>query len=452
MKKIPIWPLYLADALAFSATFLIAFPYILSGEKMPANLVIITALLILGAMIILCIPYLLEFKSSKNSLQENDKANIEENLTMLFSQFASLNSKVENQDSKFSKVSTAINALNESISDKAILLKKHSLDVKEIFSKIDFLISKDDSAMISELENALRGDFNSSLKNLEDTLNDSISTLEESQKETQNSIENLKNEFAKKDDFLSLESSINETLSELRSQIENDEEEIKSLEATSGILQKALSNSQSESTKSLMEKFISSDENPEEAISDEEIIEEAEQEISEDIEEDDDENQEEESFEEGFDEEIPEDDSEDDEDNEDDEESENFDDFELDSFKETLEEKEEEKKIEKEEDLFGEEFSPAKKSTTKGNTVIIVNALVGIGNKPYLRGDTEPFNSEKGVPMEFLEIGKWKYECQSDEALNLSVWLNGVQQSHEGNFVANPNEQLVIDATFENYA
>jgi len=437
MKKIPLWPLYLADALAFGATFLIAFPYILSGEKMPMNLVLITALMILGAMVILCIPYILEFKNSKKSMQEDDKAGIEENLTMLFNQFASLNSKVENQDAKFSKVSAAINTLNENLSDKSILLKKHSLDVKEIFSKLEFLISKDDSAMISELENALRSDFNSSIKSLEDNLNDSISALEDSQKETEETVANLKNDLVKKEDLISLEENLNESLSELRAQIENDEEEIKSLEETSGILQKALSNSQSESTKSLMDKFIS----PEN--SEEEIEEESQEEELEETEE----NQEMENFEEGFDEEIAEEDSEEEDIDENDE-----DDFELDSFKESLEKEDlvEEKKTEV--DLFAEEVPAVKKTSSKGNTVIIVNALIGIGNKPYLRGDTEPFNSEKGVPMEFSEIGKWKYECQSEETLNLSVWLNGTHQSAEGNFMVNPNEQFVIDATFENYA
>jgi len=42
-----------------------------------------------------------------------------------------------------------------------------------------------------------------------------------------------------------------------------------------------------------------------------------------------------------------------------------------------------------------------------GSTSIVATAYIGIGNKLFLRGEGPGLSWERGVPMQFLAIGKW---------------------------------------------
>ena len=42
-----------------------------------------------------------------------------------------------------------------------------------------------------------------------------------------------------------------------------------------------------------------------------------------------------------------------------------------------------------------------------GATRLLVTAYIGIGNKLYIRGDGPGLSWDKGVPMQFVSIGKW---------------------------------------------
>jgi hypothetical protein len=48
--------------------------------------------------------------------------------------------------------------------------------------------------------------------------------------------------------------------------------------------------------------------------------------------------------------------------------------------------------------------------TSDGSTRLLVTAFIGIGNKVFIRGDGPGLSREKGVPMEFISIGKWSWE------------------------------------------
>lgn len=48
--------------------------------------------------------------------------------------------------------------------------------------------------------------------------------------------------------------------------------------------------------------------------------------------------------------------------------------------------------------------------TADGYTRLLVTAYIGIGNKVFIRGDGPGLNREKGIPMEFVSIGKWSWE------------------------------------------
>ncbi len=57
---------------------------------------------------------------------------------------------------------------------------------------------------------------------------------------------------------------------------------------------------------------------------------------------------------------------------------------------------------------------------------IWVMALIGIGNKPYLRGNLPGLSPDKGMPLDFVEIGKWRWIADVKEWKDgwVAVWLN----------------------------
>lgn len=67
-----------------------------------------------------------------------------------------------------------------------------------------------------------------------------------------------------------------------------------------------------------------------------------------------------------------------------------------------------------------------------GQTKITVHALIGIGNKPYLRGDGPGLSWERGIAMDFVEIGKWEWKSmRAKEPFKYQIWLND-QKPAEG--------------------
>ncbi len=48
--------------------------------------------------------------------------------------------------------------------------------------------------------------------------------------------------------------------------------------------------------------------------------------------------------------------------------------------------------------------------TNDGYTRLIATAYIGIGNKLFIRGDGPGLRRDKGVPLQFVSIGKWRWE------------------------------------------
>lgn len=97
------------------------------------------------------------------------------------------------------------------------------------------------------------------------------------------------------------------------------------------------------------------------------------------------------------------------------------------------------------------ESSGKARKTSKADTCIIVNSLIGIGNKPYLRGAGGGLSADKGVPMEYLEIGKWRYVFPPDSQfpIEFSVYKNDETRSDGGEvFKIHPNEKLELNLRF----
>ena len=64
--------------------------------------------------------------------------------------------------------------------------------------------------------------------------------------------------------------------------------------------------------------------------------------------------------------------------------------------------------------------APAK--TSDGATRLLVTAYIGIGNKVFVRGEGPGLSWEKGIPMEFISIGKWTWKA-SDPSVPVKIQL-----------------------------
>ncbi len=67
--------------------------------------------------------------------------------------------------------------------------------------------------------------------------------------------------------------------------------------------------------------------------------------------------------------------------------------------------------------------APASAGAT--GTALIINLMIGIGNKPFVRGTGPGLSPDKGVPMSFLGIGRWQWISPDPEApATVEVWKN----------------------------
>jgi len=90
------------------------------------------------------------------------------------------------------------------------------------------------------------------------------------------------------------------------------------------------------------------------------------------------------------------------------------------------EEEEAEEVIEEIEEAEAEVAPAAPESAADGTgTALIVNLMIGIGNKPFVRGTGSGLSQDKGIPMSFLGIGRWRWISPDPEApATVEVWKN----------------------------
>ena len=100
-------------------------------------------------------------------------------------------------------------------------------------------------------------------------------------------------------------------------------------------------------------------------------------------------------------------------------------------IEEETEAADEEEVIEEIEDASEEEDAPAaveaapEFASGATGTALIVNLMIGIGNKPFVRGTGPGLSRDKGVPMSFLGIGRWQWISPDPEApATVEVWKN----------------------------
>ncbi|HEY0943858.1 MAG TPA: hypothetical protein VGD81_01280 [Opitutaceae bacterium] len=88
--------------------------------------------------------------------------------------------------------------------------------------------------------------------------------------------------------------------------------------------------------------------------------------------------------------------------------------------------------------------------STDGATRLIATAYIGIGNKLFLRGDGPGLSWDKGVPLQFVSIGKWRWET-ADAAAPITAKLyknDQVECTGLGTVTLEPGHQSEVTANF----
>lgn len=85
-----------------------------------------------------------------------------------------------------------------------------------------------------------------------------------------------------------------------------------------------------------------------------------------------------------------------------------------------------------------------------GLTRLLATAYIGIGNKLYIRGDGPGLSWDKGVPLQFVSIGKWRWET-ADATASFSAKLyknDQVECASLGSLTLDPGQQTEVNAAF----
>ena len=88
--------------------------------------------------------------------------------------------------------------------------------------------------------------------------------------------------------------------------------------------------------------------------------------------------------------------------------------------------------------------------TSDGATRLLVTAYIGIGNRLYIRGNGAGLSWEKGVPLQFVSIGKWRWETNEAQApVQFKLYKNDeLECSALGAQSLEPGHQQEVTAAF----
>jgi hypothetical protein len=88
--------------------------------------------------------------------------------------------------------------------------------------------------------------------------------------------------------------------------------------------------------------------------------------------------------------------------------------------------------------------------SSDGATRLIVTAYIGIGNRLFIRGSGPGLSWEKGVPLQFVSIGKWRWETNDASApVQFKLLKNDEQEcAGLGEQTIDPGHQYEVTAAF----
>lgn len=97
-----------------------------------------------------------------------------------------------------------------------------------------------------------------------------------------------------------------------------------------------------------------------------------------------------------------------------------------------------------------DEAAPVSALSADGATRLLVTAYIGIGNKLFLRGEGPGLNWDQGVPLQFVSIGKWRWETADATApIQAKLYKNdGIECAALGTLTIEPGQQAEVTATF----
>ena len=88
-------------------------------------------------------------------------------------------------------------------------------------------------------------------------------------------------------------------------------------------------------------------------------------------------------------------------------------------------------------------------SSSDGATRLLTTAYIGIGNKLFIRGDGPGLSWDKGVPMQFVSIGKWGWSTQDAAGPDrVKLLKNDETAALTGELTLEPGRHTEITALF----
>jgi hypothetical protein len=96
-----------------------------------------------------------------------------------------------------------------------------------------------------------------------------------------------------------------------------------------------------------------------------------------------------------------------------------------------------------------EENLPLATPSADGRTRLTVTSYIGIGNKLYLRGEGPGLSATKGVPLQFVSIGRWRWETsEATSPVVCRIYKNDKLEAPIGPLTLAPGTEQEVSATF----
>ncbi|MEJ1973640.1 MAG: hypothetical protein WDM96_14610 [Lacunisphaera sp.] len=88
-------------------------------------------------------------------------------------------------------------------------------------------------------------------------------------------------------------------------------------------------------------------------------------------------------------------------------------------------------------------------ASSDGATRLLVTAYIGIGNKLFIRGDGPGLSWDKGVPMQFVSIGKWGWASHDvTSPIACKLYKNDETAALSGEILVEPGKHVELTALF----
>jgi hypothetical protein len=97
-----------------------------------------------------------------------------------------------------------------------------------------------------------------------------------------------------------------------------------------------------------------------------------------------------------------------------------------------------------------DEAAPALAVSADGATRLLVTAYIGIGNKLFIRGHGPGLSWDEGVPLQFVSIGKWRWEtADATTPVHAKLYKNDdIVCAALGKLTLDPGQQAEVTAAF----